>query len=110
MSDKTDKTDMTEEELKREVDAQALADRVWEILVQRVNTQLAGVIALEPTILHPHIDHWFAERTGHHHIKVGNHTVTELIADSLTGNWRMQSWFKQQMRNEMQNIVQRMNF
>lgn len=106
----TDKTDMTEEELKREVDAQALADRVWEILVQRANSQLDGVIALEPTILYPHIDLWFAERTGHHHIKVGNHTMTDLIADSLTSNYRMQQWFKREMRNEMQNIVQRMNF
>ncbi len=100
----TDKTDMTEEELKREVDAQALADRVWEILVQRVNTQLDGVIALEPTILHPHIDRWFAERTGHHHIKVGNHTLNDLIADSLSGNYRMQQWFRQQFKNMLQDI------
>ena len=98
-------TDMTEEELKREVEAQALADRVWEIISQRVHSQLDGVIALEPTILHPHIDHWFAERTGHHHIKVGNHTVTELLADSLSGNYRMHSWFKQQFKQQLQDII-----
>ena len=103
-------TDMTEEELKREVDAQALADRVWEILVQRVNTQLAGVIALEPDVLHPHIDHWFSERTGHHHIKVGTNTLTELIADSLTGNWRMKQWFKHELKQQLQDAANRMNF
>ncbi len=100
----TDKTDMTEEELKREVEAQALADRVWEILVQRANSQLDGVIALEPTILYPHIDLWFAERTGHHHIKVGNHTVTELLADSLSGNYRMHQWFRQQFKQALNDI------
>ncbi len=103
-------TEMTEEELKREVDAQALADRVWEILSQRVHSQLDGVIALEPTILHPHIDHWFAERTGHHHIKVGNHTMTDLIADSLSSNYRMQMWFRQRLRSELQDMTQKMNY
>jgi hypothetical protein len=101
-------TDMTEQELQREVEAQALADRVWEILMQRVNVQLAGVIALEPTVLHPHIDSWFSQRTGHHPDKVAGNTLTELIADSLAGNWRMQSWFKQNLRNVMQDFSQRM--
>lgn len=100
-------TDMTVQELQREVEAQALADRVWEILMQRVNIQLAGVIALEPTVLHPHIDQWFADRTGHAPVKVASNTLTELIADSLAGNWRMQSWFKSNLRNEIQNISQR---
>ncbi len=100
----TDKTDMTEEELKREVDAQALADRVWEILVQRANSQLDGVIALEPAVLYPHIDLWFAERTGHHPTKVGNNTVTELLADSLSSNYRMQQWFRQQFKQALNDI------
>ncbi len=106
----TDTTEMTEEELKREVEAHALADRVWEILSQRVHSQLDGVIALEPTILHPHIDLWFAERTGHHHIKVGNHTMTDLIADSLSSNYRMQMWFRQRLRSELQDMTQKMNY
>lgn len=100
-------TDMTEQELQREVEAQALADRVWEILVRRVNSQLDGVIALEPTVLYPHIDEWFAFRSGHAPEKVANNPLTDVIADSLSGNWRMQQWFRQQLRNEFQTISQR---
>lgn len=100
-------TDMTEQELQREVEAQALADRVWEIISQRVQAQLEGVIALEPDVLHPHIDQWFALRTGHSPVKVTSNTLTELIADSLAGNWRMQQWFRQQLRNELQVAASR---
>lgn len=100
-------TDMTEQELQREVEAQALADRVWEILMQRVNTQLDGVIALEPEILHPHIDLWFAHRTNNDPSKVANSLLMDVLTDSLSGHWRMQTWFKTQMRTEMQNIAQR---
>ncbi len=100
----TDKTDMTEEELKREVDAQALADRVWEILVQRANSQLDGVIALEPTILHPHIDRWFAYRSAHDVTKVGGNLLPDLIADSLSGNYRMHQWFRQQFKQALNDI------
>ena len=103
-------TDMTEQELQREVEAQALADRVWEILMQRVNTQLDGVIALEPEILHPHIDLWFAHRSGHAPEKVANNPLTDVIADSLSGNWRMQQWFKQMNRQQMQEIINRMPY
>lgn len=100
-------TDMTEQELQREVEAQALADRVWEILEKRVHAQLEGVIALEPKILHPHIDLWFAHRTNHDLGKVGGNMLIDLIADSLAGNARMYSWFKSNMRSEFQNIAQR---
>lgn len=103
-------TEPTKEELQREVEAQALADRVWEILVARVNSQLEGVIGLEPTILRPHIDLWFADRTGHDPSKVTGNTLTALIADSLAGDWRMQQWFKQMHRQQMQEIAQRMTY
>jgi hypothetical protein len=106
----TDTTEMTEEELKREVEAQALADRVWEILKKRVHAQLEGVIALEPQMLHPHIDLWFAHRTNNDPSKVANNPLMDVLSDSLSGNWRMQQWFKQQMRNEIGNIHQRMQF
>jgi len=106
----TDKTDMTEEELKREVEAQALADRVWEILVQRVNTQLNGVIALEPAVLYPHIDQWFAYKTNHDVTKVGGNLLSDLIADSLSSNYRMQMWFKQRLRSELQDMTQKMSY
>ncbi len=106
----TDKTDMTEEELKREVDAQALADRVWEILSQRVHSQLDGVIALEPAILHPHLDLWFAHRTNHDVTKVGGNLLSDLIADSLSSNYRMQMWFRQRLRSELQDMTQKMNY
>lgn len=99
-------TDMTEEELKREVEAQALADRVWEIISKRVHSQLDGVIALEPTILYPHIDQWFAFKTNHDVTKVNGNLLPELIADSLTtGNYRMHSWFKQQFKQQLQDII-----
>lgn len=100
-------TDMTEQELQREVEAQALADRVWEILEKRVHAQLEGVIALEPRILHPHIDLWFSHRTGHDPSKVAGNTLTELIADSLAGNWRMQEWYRTNFRNQFQTLTQR---
>jgi len=103
-------TDMTEQELQREVEAQALADRVWEILTQRVHSQLDGVIALEPAILHPHIDLWFAHRTAHDVAKVGGNLLTDLIADSLSSNYRMQQWFRQQLRVEFGYIHQRMSY
>ena len=99
-------TDMTEEELKREVEAQALADRVWEIISQRVHSQLDGVIALEPTILHPHIDRWFAFKTNNDVTKVSGNLLPDLIADSLTtSNYRMHSWFKQQFKQQLQDII-----
>lgn len=103
-------TDMTEQELQREVEAQALADRVWEILEKRVHAQLEGVIALEPRILHPHIDLWFAHRTNHDIDKVGGNLLADLIADSLSGNLRMQQWFKQMHRQQMHDIVNRMPY
>jgi len=106
----TEHTEPTKEELQREVEAQALADRVWEILEKRVHAQLEGVIALEPRVLHPHIDLWFAHRTGHHPDKVAGNALTELIADSLSGNYRMQQWFKQMHKQQVQEIVQRMHF
>lgn len=103
-------TDMTEQELQREVEAQALADRVWEILEKRVHAQLEGVIALEPAILHPHIDLWFAHRTHNDPSKVANNPLMDVLADSLIGNWRMQLDFKAKLRTELQNITQRMQF
>ena len=103
-------TEPTKEELQREVEAQDMADRVWAIIMQRMNSQLEGVLALEPRILRPHIDLWFADRTGHDPIKVNSNTLTELIADSLSGNWRMQQWFKQMHRQQMQEIATRMTY
>lgn len=103
-------TDMTEQELQREVEAQALADRVWEILEKRVHAQLEGVIALEPAVLHPHIDLWFAHRTHNDPSKVANNPLMDVLADSLIGNWRMQLDFKTKLRTELQNITQRMQF
>jgi hypothetical protein len=103
-------TDMTEQELQREVEAQALADRVWEIISQRVHSQLEGVIALEPDVLHPHIDLWFAHRTNHDLSKVGGNLLTDLIADSLSSNYRMQMWFKQRLRAELVDMTQKMSY
>lgn len=106
----TNTTEMTEQELQREVEAQALADRVWEILTQRVHSQLDGVIALEPAILHPHIDLWFAHRTHNDPSKVANNPLMDVLADSMSSNYRMQSWFKNQLRNNLQDITQRMSY
>jgi hypothetical protein len=106
----SDKTDMTEEELKREVEAQALADRVWEILEKRVHAQLEGVIALEPQILHPHLDWWFAVRTNNDPSKVSHNPLNDVLADTLSSNWRMQQWFKQQFKQQLQEAANRMNF
>jgi len=97
-------TDMTEQELQREVEAQALADRVWEIISQRVHSQLEGVIALEPDVLHPHIDLWFAHRSGHAPSKVSGNTLNDLIADSMASNYRMNQWFRQMFKNTWQDI------
>jgi hypothetical protein len=98
-------TDMTEQELQREVEAQALADRVWEIISQRVHSQLEGVIALEPEILHPHIDLWFSHRTNNDPSKVANNTLLDVMSDSLSGHWRMHAWFKSMFKNQMQDIT-----
>ena len=103
-------TEPTKEELQREVEAQALADRVWEILVARVNSQLEGVIGLEPRILRPHIDLWFAVRTHNDPSKVTNNPLMDVIADSLSGNWRMKQDFKIKLRDELQNIATRMTY
>ena len=106
----TEHTEPTKEELQREVEAQALADRVWEILEKRVHAQLEGVIALEPAILHPHIDLWFAHRTNHDISKVGGNLLADLIADSLSGNYRMQQWFRAQLKTSLAEVVQRMQY
>ena len=103
-------TDMTEQELQREVEAQALADRVWEILEKRVHSQLEGIIALEPTILYPHIDEWFAFRSGHDPSKVAHNPLTDVIADSLSGNWRMRQWFKNELKQALSDITNRMQY
>jgi hypothetical protein len=98
-------TDMTDQELQREVEAQALADRVWEIISQRVHSQLDGVVALEPEILHPHIDLWFALRTNHAPSKVANNPLIDVMADSLSSNYRMNMWFKQQFKIALQDVT-----
>ena len=103
-------TEPTKEELQREVEAQDMADRVWAIIMQRMNSQLEGVIGLEPRILHPHIDLWFAVRTHNDPSKVTNNPLMDVIADSLSGNWRMQQDFKAKLRNELQAITQRMQY
>lgn len=103
-------TEPTKEELQREVEAQVMADRVWAIIMQRMSSQFEGVLALEPRILHPHIDLWFAVRTHNDPSKVTNNPLMDVIADSLSGNWRMQQDFKAKLRNELQAITQRMQY
>jgi hypothetical protein len=79
--------------------AKQLVPLIVAELKHQTNAEGMGMIALDPNNLALPVHSLLTE---------DSNTLTELIADSLAGNWRMQSWFRMNLRNEFQNISQRM--